>query len=113
MIIALHSYDKTKTLKNTKVHHPVRTAIITAKIRDRKTNEFYQTLESLKILIKDHCKEFETRISLNRDFMIKVTFEGKEELEKNFYGNEFNLLKGTIKSLCDNVAIIIRKTGSA
>lgn len=83
------------------------TATITARIRDRKKTEFYQVMESLQIIIKDFCKEFEMVVNPEYNVMIKIIFEGKDELENNFYNNEFNLLKGTIKSLCDNVVIKI------
>ena len=81
------------------------TAIITAKIRDRNKIEFYQVMESLQNIIKDYCKELEIDISPEYNLMIKITFEGKKELKNNFYNNEFSLLKGTVKSLCDNVGI--------
>ena len=83
------------------------TATITARIRSKKSKEFYQAMESLQLVIKDYCKQFEMVVNPEYNVMIKIIFEGKDELENNFYNNEFNLLKGTIKSLCANVVIKI------
>ena len=83
------------------------TATITARIRTNKSTEFHQVMESLQLVIKDYCKQFEMVVNPEYNVMIKIIFEGKDELENNFYNNEFNLLKGTIKSLCANVVIKI------
>ena len=83
------------------------TATITARIRTNKSKEFHQVMESLQLVIKDYCKQFEMVVNPEYNVMIKIIFEGKDELENNFYNNEFNLLKGTIKSLCANVVIKI------
>ena len=82
-------------------------ATITARIRTNKSKEFHQVMESLQLVIKDYCKKFEMVVNPEYNVMIKIIFEGKDELENNFYNNEFNLLKGTIKSLCANVVIKI------
>ena len=83
------------------------TATITARIRTNKSTEFHQVMESLQLVIKDYCKQFEMVVNPEYNVMIKIIFEGKDELENNFYNNEFNLLKGTVKSLCANVVIKI------
>lgn len=64
-------------------------------------------MESLQLVIKDYCKQFEMVVNQEYNVVIKIIFEGKDELENNFYNNEFSLLKGTIKSLCDDVDIKI------
>jgi len=81
------------------------TVFISAKISENKKNELYQTLEPLKSLIKNYCEDFETKIDLQNNLSIRITFSGKNELEKNFYNNEFNILKGSVLSLCDDVRI--------
>jgi hypothetical protein len=83
------------------------TATITARIRTNKYKEFHQGMESLQLVIKDYCKQFEMVVNPEYNVVIKIVFEGKDELKNNFYNNEFNLLKGTIKILCDDVDIKI------
>jgi hypothetical protein len=85
------------------------TATITAKIPERKKIEFYQVMESLQKIIKDYCNDFNMVIDQKNNLMIKIDFERKQEVEHNFYDNDFDLLKGTIKSLCDNVVIKINE----
>ena len=86
------------------------TVLITAKIRDRKKNEFYQVMESFEKIIKNHCNDFNMVIDQKNNLKIKIIFEEKKESEHNFNNNEFNLLKGTIRSLCDNVSIKLNDT---
>jgi hypothetical protein len=31
-------------------------------------------------------------------------------MERNFYNNEFNILKGSVKSLCENVIIKVNES---
>ena len=83
------------------------TATITARIRSKKSKEFHQVMESLQLVIKDYCKQFEMDINHKNNLTIKIVIKEKKELKNNFYNNEFNLLKGTIKSLCANVVIKI------
>jgi hypothetical protein len=83
------------------------TAIISANIRETKKVEFYQTMESLKILVKDHCTDLEFIVNDDNALVIQVVFEDREELESNFYNNEFNILKGSVRSVCDDVDIKI------
>ena len=77
---------------------------ISARIIEKKIGEFYQTMESLKSLVKKYCNEFETQVDSQNNLVIRITFNSKEEMENNFSNNEFNILKGTIRSLCDNIS---------
>ena len=81
------------------------TVIINSKIKKKNKTELYQTLESLQPSIRSHCKEFELKINQDNSLLMEITFESHESFEKNFYNNEFNILKGTIKSLCEDVII--------
>jgi len=83
--------------------------IVTINSRVKKNNktELYQTLESLKPNIKSHCKELELKINPDDSLNMYITFDDQESLQNNFYNAEFNILKGTIKSLCDDVVIKI------
>ena len=77
---------------------------ISARIIEKKKSEFYQTMESLKSLVKKYCNEFETQVDLENNLVIRITFNSKEEIENNFSNKEFNILKGTLRSLCDNIS---------
>lgn len=79
--------------------------IINGSIDKMKKNEFYQTMESLKTLVKNYCREFEMDVSPDNNLKIKITFNSNDEFESNFHNNEFNILKGSIRSLCDDVKI--------
>ena len=81
------------------------TVVISAKINEKNKVEFYQTMESLKILVKNYCNELETEISPDNNLVIRIIFNSKDELGRNFYNNEFNILKGSVRSLCDNIRI--------
>ena len=81
------------------------TVTINSIFRKKNKTELYQTLESLKSAIKANCKDLELKISPDNNLLIKITFENQESFEKNFFNNEFNILKGTVRSLCDNVSI--------
>jgi hypothetical protein len=81
------------------------TVIINSKIKKNNKTELYQTLESLQPSIRSHCKEFELKINQDNSLFMEITFDSHESFEKNFYNNEFNILKGTIKSLCEDVII--------
>lgn len=83
------------------------TVTIKSRIKKNNKTELYQTLESLKPSIKSHCKELELKISQDDSLNLQITFDDKESLQNNFYNAEFNILKGTIKSLCDDVVIKI------
>jgi hypothetical protein len=81
------------------------TVIINSKIKKNNKTELYQTLESLKPSIKTHCKELELKICPDNSLFMEITFDNHESFENNFYTSEFNILKGTLKSLCENVII--------
>jgi hypothetical protein len=81
------------------------TVTINSKIKKNNKTELYQTLESLKPSIRSHCKELELKINPDNSLFIEITFDSRESFENNFYNNEFNILKGTIKSLCEDVII--------
>ena len=81
------------------------TVIINSRIKKKNKTELYQALESLKPFIKANCKVLELKINPDNNLFIEITFDSKESLENNFYQSEFVILKGTLKSLCDNVRI--------
>jgi hypothetical protein len=78
---------------------------ISAHISDKKRAEFFHTMESLKTIIEKSCKDLEVKISDNNRLVIQIVFEDREELESKFYNNEFNILKGSVRSVCDDVSI--------
>jgi len=86
------------------------TVIINSKFRKNNKTELYQTLESLKPSIKTHCKEFELKINPDNSLSMEITFDSQESFENNFYNNEFNILKGTLKSLCEDVIIKVNNS---
>lgn len=83
----------------------MQTVTINSIIRKKNKTELYQTLEALKPSIKANCKDLELQINPDYSLFMKITFDSRESLENNFYNNEFNILKGTLNSLCDNVRI--------
>ncbi|MDZ7624374.1 MAG: hypothetical protein U5J96_08035 [Ignavibacteriaceae bacterium] len=80
---------------------------ISAAIQEKRKIEFFQTIEPLKSLVKNYCQKLEIEVSPENNLQINISFESKKEMEKNFNNNEFNILKGTVRSLCDNVTIMI------
>jgi hypothetical protein len=83
------------------------TVTINSRIKKNNKTELYQTLESLKPNIKSHCKELELTINPDNSMNMLITFDDQESFENNFYNNEFKILKGTLKSLCEDVVIKI------
>ena len=83
------------------------TVLISARISKNKKSEFFQVMESLKNLVRNYCKDFDINVSEDNYLDMRIIFAGKEDLESNFYNKEFNILKGTVKSLCNNVSIRI------
>jgi hypothetical protein len=81
------------------------TVTISASINAKKKAEFFQTMESLTGLVESQCSDLEIRVKDDNTLIIKITFDGKDQMERNFYNNEFNILKGTVKSLCNDVKI--------
>lgn len=86
------------------------TVTISANINEKKKAEFFQTMESLTGLVENQCNDLDIRVKDDNTLIIKITFDGKDQMEKNFYSNEFNILKGTVKSLCEDVIIKIADT---
>jgi hypothetical protein len=76
-------------------------------IKEGHETEFYQTMESLEKLVKKYCKGFELKITESKNVLLLITFNEKKELEKNFYNEEFCILKGSLRSICANVVIKI------
>jgi hypothetical protein len=86
------------------------TVTISANINEKKKAEFFQTMESLTGLVENQCSDLDIRVKDDNTLIIKITFDGKDQIEKNFYTGEFNILKGTVKSLCEDVRIKISDT---
>ena len=86
------------------------TVTISANINEKKKAEFFQTMESLTGLVENQCNDLDIRVKDDNTLIIKITFDGKDQMEKNFYTGEFNILKGTVKSLCEDVKIMITDT---
>ena len=86
------------------------TVIINSKIRKNNKTELYQTLESLKPSIMTHCKDLDIKIKPDNSLFMEITFDSQESFENNFYNNEFNILKGTLKSLCEDVIIKVNNS---
>jgi hypothetical protein len=86
------------------------TVTISANINEKKKAEFFQTMESLTGLVESQCNDLDIRVKDDNTLIIKITFDGKDQMEKNFYTGEFNILKGTVKSLCEDVRIKITDT---
>jgi hypothetical protein len=86
------------------------TVTIRASINEKKKAEFFQTMESLIGLIENQCNDLDIRVKDDNSLIIKITFDGKDQMEKNFYTGEFNILKGSVKSLCENVIIKVNES---
>jgi len=79
--------------------------IINARISDKKKAEFFHTTESLKPILNKFCDNLEINIDSKNNVEIHIEFKNKEQLENYHSRNEFNILKGTVMSLCDDVEI--------
>jgi hypothetical protein len=86
------------------------TVTISGNISKKKKAEFFQTMESLTGLVENQCNDLDIRVKDDNSLIIKITFDGKDQMEKNFYTGEFSILKGTVKSLCEDVRININDT---
>ena len=86
------------------------TVTISASINAKKKAEFFQTMESLTGLVESKCNDLDIRVKDDNSLIIKIIFDGKDQMEKNFYTGEFNILKGTVKSLCEDVRIKVNDT---
>jgi hypothetical protein len=83
------------------------TVTISASISDQKKAEFFQTTESLKSSITKYCNEFKIDVDSNNLLEIQIEFEDTRQLENYYQRTEFNILKGSLKSLCDKLEIKI------
>jgi hypothetical protein len=78
---------------------------INARISSKKKAEFFHTTESLKPILYKFCDHLEIHIDSKNNVEIHIEFKNKEQLENYHSRNEFNILKGTVMSLCDDVEI--------
>lgn len=81
------------------------TVTISARISAKKKAEFFQTTESLKPLINKYCNDLKINVDSSDNLNIQIVFESKDQLENYFNRNEFNILKGSVKSLCHEINI--------
>ena len=86
------------------------TVAISANINEKKKAEFFQTMESLTGLVERQCNDLDIRVKDDNSLIIKITFDSKDQMDENFYSNEFNILKGSVKSLCENVIIKVNES---
>jgi|WetSurMetagenome_2_1015567.scaffolds.fasta_scaffold216137_2 hypothetical protein len=92
-----------------KINNNMESVIINAKISGKKKAEFFHTTESLKPILNKFCDKLEIKIDSKNKLEIFIGFEGKHQLENYYSRNEFNILKGSVMSLCDDVEIKIGK----
>ena len=83
------------------------TVTISAKIQDNKKAEFFHTTESLKHSVNKFCNDFKINIDSDNNLNIRIVFEDKYQLENYYNRTEFDILKGSVKSLCDDIRIKI------
>ena len=60
------------------------TVTISASISEKKKVEFFQTMESLTRFVKSQCKDLEIRVNDDTSLIIKIIFDGKDQMERNF-----------------------------
>ena len=80
--------------------------LINAKIKQRKKTELFQTIESIKDLLLSKCYQFDMDYEKNRTLKMQITFNETLSVNENFNVIEFNILKGALFSLCDDINII-------
>jgi len=80
------------------------TVSIRGKLIEDKKAEFYLTIETVKSLIEKKCEAFSYDLNENNELNITIDFSNQEKL-KNFDKLEFSILKGSIRSLCEDVEI--------
>jgi hypothetical protein len=85
------------------------TVTIRARINANKKVEFFQTMESLKPLITNYCNDLQIKFDENNNCIICITFDGRDELESMFYNTEFDIIKGSVRSVSDNYKILINE----
>jgi hypothetical protein len=81
--------------------------IINAKIREKKKAEFFHTSEALEPLLKKYCSRFEININSKQILEISIVFDSEKQSENYSKRDEFNILKGLVKGLCEDVVIKI------
>jgi hypothetical protein len=81
--------------------------IINGKIKEKKKSEFFHTTESLKHSVNKYCKDLKINIDSDNNLNIRIVFEDKYQLENFYNRTEFDILKGSVKSLCDDIIIKI------
>jgi uncharacterized protein YpiB (UPF0302 family) len=86
------------------------TVTISARISAKKKAEFFQTTESLKPLINKYCNDLKINVDSNDNLDIQIVFESKDQLENYFNRNEFDILKGSVMSLCNNINVKINNS---
>jgi len=80
---------------------------IYAVLNNNKKSEFFQVMESLKTLVSNYCQDLDVKVNQDNSLIIRILFNNKKDLEMNFDNKEFNILKGSLRSLCDNVEMEI------
>ena len=80
---------------------------IYAILNNNKKSEFFQVMESLKTLVSNYCQDLDVKVNQDNSLIIRILFNNKKDLEMNFGNKEFNILKGSIRSLCNNVEMEI------
>ncbi len=80
---------------------------IYAVLNNNKKSEFFQVMESLKTLVSNYCQDLDVKVNQDNSLIIRILFNNKKDLEMNFDNKEFNILKGSIRSLCNNVEMEI------
>ena len=81
--------------------------IINARISSKKKAEFFHTTESIKPILDKFCEKLEINIDSKNNVEICIEFKDKKQLENYYSRDEFSILKGSVKSLCDDVEIKI------
>ena len=80
---------------------------IYAVLNNNKKSEFFQVMESLKTLVSNYCQDLDVKVNQDNSLIIRILFNNKKDLEMNFGNKEFNILKGSIRRLCNNVEMEI------
>jgi hypothetical protein len=100
----INNYNNLNYL-NSKQFSVMESVTIIGRIGKTKKAEFFQAMEPLKKLVKDYCKDFKVEVEEDNNLNILITFKNKGDVKEYFNNKEFNILKGSIKSLCNNVNI--------
>jgi hypothetical protein len=81
--------------------------MISGKIKEKKKAEFFHTTESLKPSVNKYCNDLKINIDSDNNLNIRIVFEDNYQLENYYNRAEFDILKGSVKSLCDDISIKI------